>query len=62
MKKAKHSEKDSRGHLNVDCSECTRGGNGQDKDKCSCGWQIKRGKQGSCFSGALLPGLFVKEG
>lgn len=60
MAKAKFSEKDSRGHLFVDCAECERGGNGSDKDKCSCGWQVKKGKNGGCFSGTLLTGLEVK--
>ena len=57
MTKAKYSELDSRGHLFVDCSECSRGGNGTDKDKCSCGWKIKKGHQGGCFSGSLIQGI-----
>lgn len=59
MKKAKWSEKDNRGHLSVDCSECTRGGNGNAKDKCASGWKIKKGGMGSCFSGELIEGLEV---
>lgn len=59
MKKAKYSSKDSRGMLCVDCSECERGGNGSDKDKCSCGWKVKKGKNGSCFAGTLMAGLEV---
>lgn len=54
MKKAKYSKKDSRGELYVDCSECTRGGNGEDKDKCASGWRIKRGNKGGCFGGILM--------
>ena len=50
--KAKYSKKDSRGMLFVDCSECKRGGNGE-KD-CSCGWRVKKGKNGGCFLGTLL--------
>lgn len=50
--KPKSSFKDSRGYLCVDCAECQRGGNG-DKD-CSAGWQHKRIKRGSCFSGVLM--------
>lgn len=57
MKKAQYSQSDSRGSALVDCSECDRGGNGSDKDKCSCGWNIKKGKRGSCFSGTLIQGL-----
>lgn len=57
MKKAKHSNKDSKGRLYVDCSECDRGGNGNAEDKCSCGWKVKKGKQGGCFLGILIDGL-----
>lgn len=53
--KPKGSYLDSRGYLVVDCAECTRGGNGNDPDKCSCGWKTKRIKKGSCFSGTLMP-------
>jgi hypothetical protein len=54
MVKPKYSFKDRDGLLWIACSECERGGNGSDKDKCSCGWQITRsGKQG-CFMGRLL--------
>jgi len=59
MKKAKYSERDSRGRLLVDCSECERGGNGAAKYKCSCGWQVTRGRNGACFEGTLLAGLEV---
>ena len=59
QKKAKYSKRDSTGKLYVDCSECDRGGNGSATDKCSCGWQTKRGKQGGCFSGTLRNGLTV---
>jgi len=57
MKKARFSEYDTKGKLFVDCSECTRGGNGDDPDKCSCGWKHKRGRKGGCFIGTLMPGL-----
>ena len=53
METAKYSRTDTKGKLYVDCSECERGGNGSDKDKCSCGWQVKRGRQGGCFLGTL---------
>ena len=59
MAKAKHSYKDTRGALYVDCSECERGGKGNAKDKCSCGWKVKRGKQGGCFIGELREGLIL---
>lgn len=61
MKKAKYSFYDSKGKLYVDCSECNRGGKGADKDKCSYGWRVKRGKQGGCFAGTLIEGLTVKK-
>jgi len=35
----------------TDCADCNRGGNGHDKDKCSCGWQYKRRGRGGCFLG-----------
>ena len=57
MKKPKHSFLDTKGKLYVDCSECERGGNGSDVDKCSCGWQRKRGLAGGCFMGTLLRDL-----
>lgn len=59
VKKAKHSIKDTKGRLYVDCSECDRGGNGTVTDKCSCGWKVKKPKQSGCFMGTLLPGLEV---
>jgi hypothetical protein len=57
MKKAKYSGKDSKGKIFIDCSECERGGNGSDPEKCSCGWKVKRGGHGMCFMGTLLNGL-----
>jgi len=59
VKKAKYSKKDTRGHLYVDCSECDYGGNGKDKDKCSSGWQYKRGNKGGCFLGKLQSDLEI---
>ena len=57
--KAKFSILDTRGKLFVDCSECDRGGNGSDADKCAAGWKYKKGKKGGCFMGTLLEGLEV---
>lgn len=45
---------DTKGKLYVDCAECTRGGNGNDVDKCSCGWRHKRKNKGGCFLGDLI--------
>lgn len=58
-KKAKYSEKDSKGRVFVDCSECTRGGNGTDPEKCASGWRNKKGGKGGCFIGTLLPNLTI---
>lgn len=57
MAKAKYSEKDTKGRLFVDCSECDRGGNGGAEDKCSSGWRTKKPKRSGCFIGELIPGL-----
>ena len=59
MSKAIYSEKDSRGMLSVDCIECERGRNGNDKDKCSAGFKHKKGHRGSCFSGELISTLTI---
>ena len=59
MRKAKYSEKDSRGVLCVDCIECNRGPRGCDPDICAAGVKIKKGHQGSCFSGTLISGLTI---
>jgi hypothetical protein len=40
--KNKHSYTDSNGKRWTACSECNRGGNGKDKDKCSSGWKTKK--------------------
>lgn len=39
------------------CHACNRGGNGKDKDKCACGWQVKskRNKAG-CWIGTPIKG------
>lgn len=49
-----NSKLDKRGNLYIDCSECNRGGNGQDEEKCSCGWQIIKPNRGGCFIGDLM--------
>ncbi|MEC6833014.1 hypothetical protein VXS06_14700 [Photobacterium toruni] len=56
---AKYSERDTRGHLCVDCFECERGINGNDPDKCSSGVRNKKGHMGSCFNGTLISSLEV---
>lgn len=51
-----YSTIDSRGMVYVDCTECNRGKNGNDDDKCSSGWNIKKHGHG-CFNGVLLPSV-----
>lgn len=57
--KPKYSKRDSRLTLFVDCSECERGGNGD--QSCSAGWKTKKGNKGGCFSGKLLEKYVVNE-
>jgi hypothetical protein len=54
------NSRDSSGKLFVACSECNRGGNGDDKDKCSCGFRVKKWNGLGCYLGILLEGLEVK--
>ncbi len=51
---------DSKGHLYVDCSECERGGNGMDADKCSSGWKIRTQRRGGCYAGTIVSGAHEK--
>lgn len=57
MAKKIHSFRDNKEMLWVACSECERGGNGTDKDKCSCGWKSKRFNGSGCFVGTILKSL-----
>ena len=59
VKKAKFSEKDSRGYLQVDCTECRRGCNGPDAGTCAGGMRAKKGGMGACFNGELIDGITV---
>lgn len=56
---AKYSERDDRNVLYVDCTECTRGRNGDDANKCGCGCRVWVGGRAGCFNGKLLPHLTV---
>jgi hypothetical protein len=58
-KEAIYSMRDDQGRLYVDCSECNRGGNGSDEEKCGSGWLVKRSCNSGCFNGELLSGLTV---
>ena len=48
-----NSFKDSKGKLWVACSECERGLNGSDRDKCSCA-KTKKFNGSGCFCGQLM--------
>lgn len=50
-----HSQVFYNGKISVACSECDRGGNGSDPDKCSCGWKVKKWNKMGCYLGVLLP-------
>ncbi|MCP4491913.1 MAG: hypothetical protein GY820_32105 [Gammaproteobacteria bacterium] len=52
--KITRSFKDSKGHQWTACCECNRGGNGNDKDKCSSGGRSKRWDQKGCFIGEAI--------
>ena len=40
----------------VACHECNRGGNGNDKDKCACGWTRTEETPFGCFLGSPIVG------
>lgn len=48
---------DNKGKLYVDCTECTRGVNGTDEDKCLCGYKTKKPQSMGCFIGEVLPSI-----
>lgn len=50
-----HSRYDSMGKLFVDCTECTRGKNGDETDYCAAGAGILDGGFFGCFCGELIP-------
>jgi hypothetical protein len=50
-KRNRHSFMDANNRLWVACSECERGGNGKEEDKCSAGWNVRRYNKRGCFSG-----------
>jgi hypothetical protein len=55
-----HSFTDKKGKRWTACCECNRGGNGNDKDKCSCGWKITEWDQKGCFIGTEIVGEIKK--
>lgn len=40
----------------TDCGACNRGGNGNDPDKCACGWQVFTVNAQGCFCGTPIEG------
>ena len=48
---------DKKGMLYIDCAECTRGGNGNDKDSCSAGFRYKKPGVAGCFNGTIMPNV-----
>jgi hypothetical protein len=55
-KRKRHSYTDGGGRLWVACSECERGGNGKEEDKCARGWKVRRYNKRGCFSGREIRG------
>lgn len=51
-----HSFTDEDGKRWTACAECDRGGNGNAKDKCACGWQCTKLNGLGCFLGAAIVG------
>jgi hypothetical protein len=51
-----HSFNDENGKRWTACCECNRGGNGNDKDKCSSGWNITEWNQLGCYLGSEIIG------
>lgn len=51
-----HSFTDDAGKAWTACCECDRGGNGNAKDKCSCGWQCTKWNGLGCFLGTAIVG------
>ena len=49
-----HSFKDAKGRAWTACCECDRGGKGNARDKCACGWKIKRWNGAGCYLGSPI--------
>src|SRR3990172_6881171 len=57
----RHSFTDTNGKRFVACSECERGGNGSDKDKCAAGWRKIKYDHRGWFCGAEIKGEIIKK-
>jgi len=51
-----YSFTDSNGKRWTACCECNRGGNGNCKDKCSCGWKFAEWNWMGCYLGSAIVG------
>jgi hypothetical protein len=51
-----HSFNDENGKRWTACCECNRGGNGNDKDKCSAGFKSRTWDKSGCFIGTDIVG------
>jgi len=54
-----HSFTDDKGKKWTACSECNRGGNGNDKEKCSSGWQCRSWNGSGCYLGLQIVGEII---
>lgn len=43
-------------HPKVLCHQCDRGGRGNAKDKCACGWQVAEPSDLGCYCGTPITG------
>jgi len=41
------------------CHQCNRGGNGNDADKCACGWRQRNASNLGCFLGTPVVGDII---
>ena len=55
-----HSFTDDNGKQWTACCECDRGGNGNDAEKCSSGWQSTEWDKLGCFIGSQIKGSVKK--
>lgn len=44
----------------IHCHKCNRGGNGNDQDKCACGWKVTSASNLGCFLGTSIVGEVKK--
>jgi hypothetical protein len=52
---------DGQGKRWTACAECDRGGNGNDKDKCSCGWKVTKLNGLGCYLGTGIVGAIKQK-